>query len=219
MMPHAFHQKLQTPSVVLVTDPQLAGLSRWSVLMVAFLIGLKMTGVAFVFPLEIRLSAIAVTAAVPLILLSPHRVTLLQRVDWPALIFFASLFVLMASIWQTGFLQEWTTRLQLDLNSIPSVLGLNLTVSQFISNVSLVALYLPLVAENHGSLATLMALAAREYDCRKSIHSRSRQQCIMIQRAEQEGQTLSFWIFAGIGIPLTCIRALVYGAYLSWAFR
>jgi len=219
MMPDAFHHKLQAPSGVPVSDPQLARLARWSVLMVVIFVGLKMMGVAFGFPLEIRLSAIAVTAAVPLLLLSPHRVTLLRRVDWPTLVFFASLFVLMASVWQTGLLQEWTTRLQLDLNSLPSVLGLSLTVSQLISNVPLVALYLPLVEESHGSLATLMALAAGSTIAGNLFILGAASNVIIIQRAEQEGQTLSFWSFARSGIPLTCIQMLVYGTYLHWAFR
>jgi len=219
MMPDAFHQELLAHSVVLVTDPILARLARWSVLIVLILVGLKMAGVALGLPLEIRLSAIAVVAAVPFLLLSPHRVTLLRRVDWPTLVFFAAMFVLMASVWQTGVLQEWTTRLQLNLNTIPSVLGLSLSLSQFISNVPLVALYLPLVGESHGSLVTLMALAAGSTIAGNLFILGAASNVIIIQRAEQEGHTLSFWSFARIGIPLTCIQTLVYWAYLTWAFR
>ncbi|WP_342349686.1 hypothetical protein [uncultured Nitrospira sp.] len=59
-----------------------------------------------------------------------------------SLLFFAAIFVFMASVWQTGVFQEWTAHLQMDLTSLPSILGLSIILSQLISNVPLVALYL-----------------------------------------------------------------------------
>jgi Na+/H+ antiporter NhaD/arsenite permease-like protein len=41
---------------------------------------------------------------------------------------------------------------------------------------------------------------------------------IIIQNAEREGETLSFFEFARIGIPLTIIQAVVFGIWLILVF-
>lgn len=216
LLPQSFHSEVLSHSVVSLQDPQLARLSQWSVTIILGLIGLKMAGVAWGWPLDIRLSGIAVAAALPILLFSSHRLTLLRRVDWPTLVFFSAMFVLMASVWHTGLLQEWTTRLHLNLQNIPSVVGLSVLLSQLISNVPLVALYLPLLGEGHSSLGTLMALAAGSTIAGNLFILGAASNVIIIQRAEQEGCSLTFWEFARIGIPLTVVQTLVYGCYLMW---
>jgi Na+/H+ antiporter NhaD/arsenite permease-like protein len=53
--------------------------------------------------LPVPLPAIAICAAVPVLLFGHDRVRLLKNIDWSTLVFFAALFVLMESVWQTRF--------------------------------------------------------------------------------------------------------------------
>jgi Na+/H+ antiporter NhaD/arsenite permease-like protein len=53
----------------------------------------------------VPLSAVALAGALPILLFSPRRWHVLRSIDWSTLVFFAAMFVLMASVWQTGALQ------------------------------------------------------------------------------------------------------------------
>ena len=216
MMPEAFHTEGLTHSTLPLANARMARLAQWSLLTLLTLIALRMVGVAVGWPLDIRLSVMAVGAALPLLLFSPHRLTLLRRVDWTTLIFFAAMFVLMASVWQTGALQKWTTRMDLDLQHIPTVLGFSVLLSQLTSNVPLVALSLPFIGDGHSSLVALMALAAGSTIAGNLFILGAASNVIIIQRAEQEGHSLTFWAFARIGLPLTVSQTLVYALYFSW---
>jgi Na+/H+ antiporter NhaD/arsenite permease-like protein len=129
------------------------------------------------------------------------------------------MFILMASVWKTGVFQIWTAHLQVDLASLPSILGLSIVLSQLISNVPLVALYLPLVSEAPDSLSALLALAAGSTIAGNLFILGAASNVIVIQRAEQEGHTLSFGTFAWIGVPLTLLQTLVYFIYLGWVLK
>jgi Na+/H+ antiporter NhaD/arsenite permease-like protein len=217
MWPQAFHAEVLVHSVVPVSDFALARLARIALMLVISLIVLKILIVLLSIPLDFRLSYLALAAALPILLFSPRRLELVKRVDWPTLIFFMSMFVLMASVWQTGVLQHWTSRFHFDLTSISSILGLSLVLSQLISNVPLVALYLPLVSEAQGAVPAFLALAAGSTIAGNMLILGAASNVIIIQRAEQEGHTLGFWTFARIGIPLTTLQILVYALYLPWA--
>jgi Na+/H+ antiporter NhaD/arsenite permease-like protein len=218
MWPTAFHATALVHSEVTIRDPALARLIRLALVSVFGLLGVKMICVALAVPLEFRLSYLAMAAALPLLVFSQRRLELVRQVDWPTLLFFASMFVLMASVWQTGVLQSWTAHLQMDFTSLPSILGLSIVLSQLISNVPLVALFLPLVSEGPGSLPALLALAAGSTIAGNVCILGAASNVIIIQRAEQEGHTLSFGTFAWIGVPLTILQTLVYAVYLNWLF-
>ncbi|MDH4194740.1 MAG: SLC13 family permease [Nitrospirota bacterium] len=216
MWPTAFHATTLVHSEVVIRDHALARLARLALFLLLGLIALRIACVALAVPLEFRLSYLAMAAALPLLVFSRRRVELLRRMDWSTLLFFASMFVLMASVWQTGVFQGWTAHLQMDLTSLPSILGLSIVLSQLISNVPLVALYLPLVSEAPGSLPALLALAAGSTIAGNLCILGAASNVIIIQRAEQEGHTLSFVTFAWIGVPLTILQTLVYAVYLQW---
>jgi len=216
MWPTAFHATTLVHSVVAIRDHALARLARLALFLLLGLIAVKIVCVVLAVPLEFRLSYLAMAAALPLLVFSRRRLELLRRVDWSTLLFFASMFVLMASVWQTGVFRDWTAYLQMDLTSLSSILGLSIVLSQLISNVPLVALYLPLVSEAPGSLPALLALAAGSTIAGNLCILGAASNVIIIQRAEQEGHTLSFATFAWIGVPLTILQTLVYAVYLEW---
>lgn len=216
MWPTAFHATTLVHSVVAISDPALARLARLALFLILGLIAVKIACVSLAVPLEFPLSFLAMAAAFPLLVCSRRRLELLRQVDWSTLLFFAAMFVLMASVWQTGVFQGWTAHLRMDLTSPSSILGLSIILSQLISNVPLVALYLPLVSEA-GSLPALLALAAGSTIAGNLMILAAASNVIIIQRAEQEGHTLSFKTFAWIGVPLTILQTVVYAVYLEWS--
>jgi Na+/H+ antiporter NhaD/arsenite permease-like protein len=94
---------------------------------------------------EFRLTYIAVTAALPIIAFVPRRPNVLKGIDWFTLVFFAAMFVLMASVWNSGYIQSGIGVTHLNLVSTEVIWAASVVLSQFISNVPLVALYLPLL--------------------------------------------------------------------------
>jgi len=53
--------------------------------------------------INFNFSYIALVAAVPILLLSRKRWQVLRKIDWGTLIFFAAIFILMQSVWDSGF--------------------------------------------------------------------------------------------------------------------
>ncbi|HNT72460.1 MAG TPA: SLC13 family permease, partial [Methanothrix sp.] len=88
-----------------VVDPDLALLSKLSLVVVMVLIAFKIVSVSLGFPSPLGLTEIALFSALPILLCSPRRLELVRKVDWRTLAFFASMFVLMESVWNSGHLQ------------------------------------------------------------------------------------------------------------------
>jgi Na+/H+ antiporter NhaD/arsenite permease-like protein len=214
-----YRSEFETPLVetqieVKETDPQQIWLSKLALVSIILMIGIKVVTV-FAFPwVEFRLSYIAIIAALPLIILSRKRVEIVRNIDWSTLLFFASMFVLMASVWQSGVFQELISSMSLDFTSIPTIMMIGLILSQFISNVPLVALFLPLFSANGTSLVELMALAAGSTIAGNMLILGAASNVIIIQNAEKQGHTIEFSEFAKMGIPLTVVQTFVYLVFL-----
>jgi len=162
--------------------------------------------------LLIPLPFIALCAAVPVILFGSDRARLLKNIDWFTLVFFAAMFVLMESVWQTGFFQSFVD--QSMVTSIPMILLTSALISQFISNVPFVALFQPIIMQTGGTTAQLMALAAGSTIAGNLTILGAASNVIIIQDAEKQGETLTFFEFAKVGIPLTALQLVVYWAAL-----
>jgi Na+/H+ antiporter NhaD/arsenite permease-like protein len=161
----------------------------------------------------VPLPFIAVCAAVPVMLFCKSPVRLLKNIDWPTLVFFVAMFVLMESVWQTGFFQAFVDGST--VTSVPMILLTSVVLSQFISNVPFVALFQPMILEAGGTTAELMALAAGSTIAGNLTILGAASNVIIIQNAEKQGQTLTFLEFAKIGIPLTLLQIGIYWAWLS----
>ncbi len=196
-----------------VRDPALASLSRISLILLLSLIVARSLGPLFP-PFEaISLPLIALGAAAPILLFSPRRLSLLQSVDWHTLIFFAALFVLMGSVWQSGIFQGFFEPGMLASNT--RILGLSVLVSQFISNVPFVALVQPLLTYQEMPIASMMALAAGATLAGNLTILGAASNVIVIQHAEEEGETVSFLEFLKAGLPLTILQILVFAFFLG----
>jgi len=200
-----------------VTDPRLARLSRLALLILLMLAGVKIILVFLKVPFDFRLTYIALAAALPVVIFSPRRFSVVRRIDWSTLVFFTAMFVLMQSVWDSGLFQSFISRSSIDLTASGEIMAVSVVFSQFISNVPLVALYLPLLTGLGSSYGGMMALAAGSTIAGNLSILGAASNVIIIQNAEQKfDQTLSFLEFVKIGAPLTVLNVIAYWVFLTY---
>jgi Na+/H+ antiporter NhaD/arsenite permease-like protein len=194
-----------------ITDPALARLSKVSLIIIVVLVLGKMTTSLLGFGTDFRLTYIALAAALPIILLSPRRLEIVRGIDWSTVIFFAAMFVLMQSVWDSGYFQSAIAELRLNLRSVGVIMAVSIVLSQLISNVPLVALYLPVLSHLGAATKEMVALAAGSTIAGNFSILGAASNVIIIQNAEKKaGETLTFQEFVKIGIPLTALNTLIY---------
>jgi Na+/H+ antiporter NhaD/arsenite permease-like protein len=198
-------------SVDPIADPKLAQLSKVSLIIIVILVIAKITTALLGLAIDLRLTYIALAAALPIIILSPQRLRVIRRIDWFTLVFFAAMFILMQSVWDSGLFQNVISDLHLNLNSVGVIMAVSVLLSQLISNVPLVALYLPVLSHLGVTTKEMLALAAGSTIAGNFSILGAASNIIIIQNAEKKaGETLTFWEFVRIGIPLTIANILIY---------
>jgi Na+/H+ antiporter NhaD/arsenite permease-like protein len=198
-----------------IKDEKLTLIVKISLVLLTALIAAKIALVFLAPQVEFRLTYIAIISALPIVLFSSRRVEVVRKIDWSTLVFFAALFVLMAAVWNSGFFQSLIADASLDITSIAVIILVSVTVSQFVSNVPFVALYLPLMMEAGASTNEMIALAAGSTIAGNLFILGAASNVIIIQNAEKKGETLTFLEFAKVGAPLTVLNCLVYWAFLT----
>jgi Na+/H+ antiporter NhaD/arsenite permease-like protein len=200
-----------------ITDKGLAKLCRISLVLLVFLVLLKISIVSAGVKIDFRLTYISLASALPIIIFSSKRLEIIRRIDWHTMIFFAAMFILMASVWESGFFQRQLAAMNLNLASVSIIMIVAVIVSQFVSNVPLVALYMPTLIQLGASTKELMALAAGSTIAGNLFILGAVSNVIIIHNAEKNaGETLTFLEFAKIGLPLTAINIFIYWLYLSF---
>lgn len=205
-----------------IAHPKLAKVARISLILVISLILLKI-GLTFAnVDVDFKLTYIALIGCAPVLIYrffsKKKRFHILRRIDWFTLVFFASMFVLMESVWETGFFQGLIANLRLGVTSVGIILVIGVVVSQLISNVPLVALFLPLLVSANPGVKELVALSAGSTIAGNMFILGAASNIIIIQHAEKQngGESLTFLEFAKVGVPLTAINILVYWLFLVY---
>lgn len=197
-----------------IKDHKLAVLSKISLALLLILIFIKIVTAFLDIGTEIKLVYITLISALPILVFSKKRISVIKKVDWRTLLFFAAMFILMKSVWNTGFFQSAITTLNINILSIPMILAVSVLLSQLISNVPLVALYLPMLSHMGASTKEMMALAAGSTIAGNLLILGAASNVIIIQNAEKRsGETITFLEFAKIGVPMIIINILVYSLF------
>lgn len=191
-------------------------LSKIALLMVVIMIGYNL--VASYLPIfPIPLPGIALIPAAFLLILGPKRKEIFSNLDWFTLIFFIGLFILIKSVWINSTLKEVLLSPSPWMETIPGVMTVSTLISQLISNVPLVALYLPTLEHMQASPALYMALAAGSTIAGNFLIFGAASNMIIAQNAERRGDlSFTFFTFAKYGIPLTFINFVVYWLFLRY---
>ena len=210
-----FSARIVEPDPEIVCDSSLFFLTKCSLAIIFVLAAAKIVSSLAGAMIPVSLPLIALAAAAPVLLFSPRRFAILRAIDWPTLVFFAAMFVLMESVWQTGFFQSFVSS---SISSVPVILGTSVIISQFISNVPFVALFQPMIQQAGGTTVQLMALAAGSTLAGNLTILGAASNVIIIQNAEKSGETLTFFEFARVGVPLTIIQVGIYWVWLALVF-
>ena len=148
-----------------IKDHKLATLSKISLIILLILILAKIIISLLNLQVDLKIDYITLVASLPILLFSEKRIYIIKKVDWHTLIFFAAMFILMQAVWDTGFFQSLINKLKINILSIPVILAISVLLSQLISNVPLVALYLPILSHLGATTKEMMALAAGSTIC------------------------------------------------------
>lgn len=210
-----FHSCPLTYSKKTITDPRLARLSRIALWCIILLVCVRIILAFSSIQFDFKLTYIALIASLPVLLFSRRRTEIIKGMDWHTLIFFASMFILMKSVWNSGFFQMMIDNSIADITSIPMILAISMILSQLISNVPLVALYMPILLNTGITDNGLLALAAGSTIAGNFSILGAASNVIIIQNAQRKGNVpISFSEFAVIGMPLTIVQILVYWMFL-----
>lgn len=201
-----------------IRDPRLAKLCKASLAIILVMVGAKVAIAVLGLSgrLDLRLTYIALAGAAPVLLLSPRRARVVRGVDWETLVFFASMFVLMRAVWDADFFQPMIEGSGAPIASVGTIILVSVLLSQLISNVPLVALYVPMLLAAGAGEDGLVALAAGSTIAGNLTIMGAASNVIIIQNAERRsGETLTFLEFARAGVPLTLLNVLVYWVFLA----
>lgn len=196
-----------------VPDPILSRIVKCSLAILVILTGANIAVSLLTGTLAIPLPLIGLAAALPILIFSSQRTAVLRSIDWCTLVFFAAMFVLMAAVWETGVFQLVAGTA--GVSTVPAILATSVIVSQFISNVPFVARFMPLILQAGGGTARLMALAAGSTIAGNLTILGAASNVIIIQQAESRGETLTFFEFAKVGVPLTLVQIGIYAVCLG----
>jgi len=164
---------------------------------------------------DLPLLWITTASALPPLVFSSRRKAIVKRLDWHTLVFFAAMFILMRSVWNTGYIQVWVQRLPLSPTSMGMIGLVSVVGSQILSNVPLVALYLPMLRSAGAGVKEMMMLAAGSTLAGNLTILGAASNVIILQNAEKRAKTtVSFWEFVRSGFPLTVLNLLTYGLFL-----
>lgn len=194
---------------------KLSFLAKISISLMLLLIVLKIILEVSLNHNVISFSMIALISCAPIIIASQDRLTIMRRMDWHTIVFFISMFILMQSVWNSGVIQQYLHDHHIAITHTPTILLISALVSQIISNVPLVALYLPLLNHHHASPLHYLALAAGSTVAGNLFIVGAASNIIIIQNAEKRGvSAFSAWEFSRIGILLGVICLIVYWIFL-----
>jgi Na+/H+ antiporter NhaD/arsenite permease-like protein len=159
---------------------------------------------------------IAIFASMPALFLSFRQIKILKMVDFKTLIFFMAMFILMRALWNSNFLQDIIEKFSINILSFYFIFFIVVILSQFISNVPLVALFLPLMINAAAGEKHFLSLAASSTIAGNLSILGAASNVIVIQNSENRiGETISFWEFVKIGLPLTFLNSLIYWLFLK----
>ena len=193
-----------------VFDDRLSSICKISFVLILLAVAARIVGSFFGY--EVSFIWIAAAGALPLLLFSSKRLELLKSVDYRTLIFFVSMFILMVAVWESGVLQVLLPE-SLTV-SIPVMVTAGAVVSQFVSNVPFVLMVLPLLETAAASVPLYMAASAGCTAAGALTILGAASTIIIIQRAEKEGESLSFLTFLKSGIPITLAAVVIYSVWI-----
>ncbi len=155
-------------------------------------------------------------------LLVTDRREILSRVDWSTILFFLGMFITMDGIWRSGLFQAALDYIVLNvndyINTILVVSFISLSLSQLLSNVPMVKLYIDYL-HSHGisgqNVIVWITLAMASTIAGNLTIFGAASNIIVIEIMESRyNQSISYLEFLKIGFLITIVNLLVYGVFI-----
>ncbi len=186
-------------------------------LLIKSLIVTLATVASFFAGLPIALVALGAAAILLLDRVRPEKVY--STVDWPLLVMFAGLFVVVHAF-EANVVRDWgIDRWHLLLDSpVMMVGGLSVILSNLVSNVPAVLLFRPLMramAESDREQAWLVLAMSSTLAGNLTVLG-SVANLIVVEVARRSGTSLGFVEYLKVGVPLTLLTTLIGLAWLAW---
>ncbi len=161
--------------------------------------------------------------AILLLLLSPGRRPIVERVDWTILLLFVGLFVVVASAVRGGVIGSVESHFPIagpgaPIASLAAIMGTSVLGAQVVSNVPWVGLQIPLLAGlgyGPGTPVAWMALAAASTLAGNVTLLGAASNLIVVELAEKEGIPIRLGTFVRYGLPLSAVCLAVVFALLA----
>ncbi len=160
---------------------------------------------------------VAVVAAALLLItrrIKPERIY--SQVDWPLLVLFSGLFIVVAGVEKSG-IEEHLARsvAKLHLENTFVLSALTAVVSNLVSNVPAVLIFKPLLAHMADPVRAWLTLAMSSTLAGNLTILGSIANLIVVQRARSQ-VSIGFWEYARVGIPLTLATLALGSFWLFW---
>jgi Na+/H+ antiporter NhaD/arsenite permease-like protein len=172
-----------------------------------------MIGGFFVFHPPAKLALIAGALLLLTRRIRPARIY--REIDWPLLLMFAGLFVVVA-----GLRKEVLTSELLDaakawpLDQVPTMTLVAAVLSNLVSNVPAVLVLQPFVEPLRDQTTAWLTLAMASTLAGNFTVLGSVANLIVVQRAQSHGIAISFWTYFKLGAPLTLLTLAVGAGWL-----
>jgi Na+/H+ antiporter NhaD/arsenite permease-like protein len=162
----------------------------------------------------IALSALIAAGVLMLDRVRPEKV--FESIDWPLLVMFAGLFVVVGAF-EANVVRTWGVDGWKPLLDSPVVLtsGLSIVMSNPVSNVPAVLLFTPLMEAMHDKERAWLALAMSSTLAGNLTILGSVANLIVVENARRAGTNLGFLEYLKVGVPLTLLTTLVGVAWLA----
>ena len=139
-----------------------------------------------------------------------------RQIDFPLLVLFAGLFVVVAGIEKTPWLSHTIAAAErMQLERVPVLSALTAVLSNIVSNVPAVLMLRPFVVHFHDPHRGWLVLAMASTLAGNFTITGSVANLIVVQRARQEGVSVGFREYFRTGAPLTAITVAAGVALLS----
>ena len=134
-------------------------------------------------------------------------------IDWPLLVMFAGLFVVVAGIEKAVIGPDVVAAIgRLDLAAVPALSAVTAVLSNLVSNVPAVLVLKPFVAGFADPARAWLVIAMASTLAGNFALVGSVANLIVVERARREGVAIGFWAYFRVGAPLT-VASIIFGAW------
>ncbi|WP_162902249.1 SLC13 family permease [Facilibium subflavum] len=188
----------------------------WGLALFIILILLKIIINAWSKDVVIPFACVSLLPALVILWLTPNKKKVLKSIDWRILVFFVSMFILIAAVWKTGVFQMLLDGKQSWFSQPVFIIIMALALSQVVSNAPMVVLLLPFIGQVDTVHQGLLSLAVGSTFAGNLTLFGAASNIIVFQAAMKRGidcfSARSFFI---IGVMISIPSLLVYYLFLT----